>query len=267
MPIPEINQRAFVAEQYKDASNLEKRLNFHQRFSTNKYGWQRFVFDQLSLPASCKVLELGCGSGALWLENLERIPQGWEITLTDLSSGMLAEARVNLQERRYFSFESADAQSIPFQAGSFDAVIANHMLYHVPDRQAALAEVRRVLRPGGRFFAATNGERHLVEIPELLKKFEPSWSWQRQIGPFLLENAEEQLAPWFENVHLRRYEDASLVTEAAALVDYIYSMRQKPATEQRTRFEAFISSEIAAHGGVLRITKDAGLFTCVRKGD
>jgi ubiquinone/menaquinone biosynthesis C-methylase UbiE len=265
VPIPEISERAFVAEQYKDASNLKVRIDLHRRFSTNQYGWQRFVFDHLELPLSCNLLELGCGSGALWQENLDRLSAGSEITLTDISIGMLDEARRALQECRHFSYEIVDAQAIPFEDSSFDVIIANHMLYHVPDRQAALAEIRRVLRLGGRFFAATNGERHLAEIPKLLKKFDPTWSWQRQIDPFLIENAEAQFAPWFDDIRLYRYQDTFLVTEAGPLVDYIYSMRLKPGPEQQARFEEFISNEIASHGGVFHITKDAGLFVCRRK--
>lgn len=60
----------YVKYQYKNASNLNTRIRLHQEFSTNKYGWQRWLFDQLKFtPQSC-VLELGCGAGNLWLENI-----------------------------------------------------------------------------------------------------------------------------------------------------------------------------------------------------
>src|SRR5450759_51077 len=86
-----------VGEQYKDATNLNARIQLHQRFSTNKYDWQRWVFDHLSIPHNGRILEIGCGPGELWHRNRERIPEHWDITLSDLSPGMLREAQHNLQ--------------------------------------------------------------------------------------------------------------------------------------------------------------------------
>jgi len=121
------DQKYLLTEQYKNASNLNARFQLHERFSTNKYGWHRWVFDQLHLPPSCRILELGCGPGYLWLKNNDRIPDGWEITLSDFSPGMLQEAQQNLSPSDHpFTFEVIDAQSIPFADESFDAIIANH---------------------------------------------------------------------------------------------------------------------------------------------
>ncbi len=163
-----------MADQYGDASNLNARIALHERFSANAYGWPRWVFDQLDLPDESHLLEIGCGAGGLWADNLDRIPAGWEITLTDASPGMLAEAQRNLSIQRRFAFRLADAQKLPFEDGAFDAVIANHMLYHVPDRPRAFSEIARVLRDGGTLYAATyaravlpvrrhNGPRSRVE--------------------------------------------------------------------------------------------------------
>ncbi|MCH8206807.1 MAG: class I SAM-dependent methyltransferase [Chloroflexi bacterium] len=102
------------------------------------------------MPAVSRILELGCGPAELWVKNIDRVPSAWRITLSDLSEGMVREARQNLQSGvSRFSFAVCDAQRVPFDDESFDAVIANHMLYHVSDRQRAYAEIRRVLRPGG----------------------------------------------------------------------------------------------------------------------
>ncbi len=60
--------------------------------------------------------------------------------------------------RTRVQFKEIDAQSIPFEDETFDAVIANHMLYHVPDRPKAIAEIKRVLKPGGRLIATTIGK-------------------------------------------------------------------------------------------------------------
>ncbi len=83
------NQAYLLAEQYRDDSNLASRMSLHERFSTNPYGFQRWIFDRLDLAPDARVLELGCGTGVLWLKNRDRLPEGWNITLSDLSSGML----------------------------------------------------------------------------------------------------------------------------------------------------------------------------------
>src|SRR4051812_26542914 len=143
------------AEQYADGTNLRSRMALHQRFSVNQYPFQRWVLDQLALPAHGRILELGCGPGQLWQQNADRIPAGWRVTLSDFSLGMVREARAGLGAAGAFSFANLDAQVLPFGNAVFDAVVANHMLYHLPDRAQAYGEICRVLRPGGHFFAAT----------------------------------------------------------------------------------------------------------------
>jgi methylase of polypeptide subunit release factors len=91
------DQQYLKSDQYKDSSNLDARVEIHKRFSVNLYGWMTWVFDRLlKLPEDAKILELGCGPGYLWVENADRIPARWNITLSDLSSGMLDAAWRNL---------------------------------------------------------------------------------------------------------------------------------------------------------------------------
>jgi SAM-dependent methyltransferase len=229
------------------------------RFSTNPYDFHMWVFDQLKIAPDSRVLELGCGPGSLWRPNLARIPAGWQITLTDFSPGMLAEARANLAGAPPFGFEQADAQAIPFADASFDSVIANHMLYHVPDRTKAFAEIRRVLRPEGRFYAATNGENHLRELHELVQQFDATIGlWNRMT--FRLEGGAAELAAQFAHVLLHRYESALVVTEAAPLVAFIASMIGAELTGgRRAELTQLVEQRIAADGAI-HITKDTGLF-------
>src|SRR5664279_3735129 len=89
------DQHYLKTEQYKDASNLNARIEIHKRFSTNPRGWNAWVFDTLeTLPAQARVLELGCGPAYLWAANAGRIPAGWDITLSDLSGGRLVATTV-----------------------------------------------------------------------------------------------------------------------------------------------------------------------------
>jgi len=200
MPTPRKIDQEYLANQYRDGTNLNARIQLHQRFSTNPYGWFRWVFDQLDLPAQARILELGCGAGTFWLDNLDRIPPGWEVILSDFSAGMLLQAQQNLSRHPYFAFEAIDAQSmpLPYEDEVFDSVIANHMLFHIPEKPPLFAEIRRILRPGGHFYATTIGERDLIEMAELIRKFEPdSEHWDQMAESFTLENGAAQLSPWF----------------------------------------------------------------------
>ncbi len=266
--MPDTTDQAYLRDhQYRDSSNLDARMALHNRFSLNPQPWQEWVFDQLDLPAEARVLELGCGPGALWRANLERIPPGWEVTLSDFSAGMIAQARASLEDAGHpFAFRVLDAQDIPFPAGHFDAVIANHMLYHVPDLGRTLAEIARVLRPGGRLYAATNGPDHMRDLDDLIIAFAPQVEPALMPGKrlrFRLDTGAALLAPHFPAVELRRYEDGLRVTEVEPLVAYVASMGPLAGNvtpELREAFSAFVAARLAAGGGVITIRKETGLF-------
>jgi DNA-binding transcriptional MerR regulator len=86
-----------VNQEYESAFNLQTRISLHDEFSVNRYKWHHWLFDQLNILEQSKILELGCGDGALWQRNADRIPHGWDVTLTDLSDGMLNDAKDRLK--------------------------------------------------------------------------------------------------------------------------------------------------------------------------
>lgn len=249
-------------EQYHTAANLAARIALHKHFSTNPYQLPRWLFDQLAVPNNGVVLEVGAGSGNIWRENADRAPADWQILLTDFSPGMLRQTRdvlANVLPRARFAV--ADAQALPQPDASFDTVIANFMLYHVPDRSKAIAEFRRVLKPGGRLYAATNGRGHLRELHELVDHFDQNldmWGDPAASG-FSLENGGEQLVAHFAQVALHHYEDAIVVGEPTPVVDYIASFAPLH-DQQQIALHAFVAEEIAQQNGALRITKAPGVF-------
>lgn len=251
-------------DQYKDSSNLAARARLHSQYSRNPYGWFDWQFDQYDLPPNARILELGAGAGWLWAANAERIPAGWDVTLSDFSPGMVEEQRRNLAKVGHaFTHEEIDAQAIPHPDAVFDALIANHMLYHVPDRAKAIAEMRRVLKPGGTLYTATNGYAHLQEIHQLMARFglQPA-DWLGgfvERGAYTLENAAEQLQAQFAQVELRRYDDAIEVREPQPLVDYVLSFPAKLSEQQIAALQAFIQAEID-RSGKMAITKDMGVL-------
>lgn len=262
-----------VNQEYESAFNLQTRIRMHDSFSINPYKWHHWLFDQLIFPDCSAILELGCGDGTLWQRNASRIPEDWDVTLTDLSEGILNDAKEGLKDclsPDRFRFSSADARSIPFPDASFDAVLANHMLYHVSERHQALKEIRRVLKPGGKLFASTMGRRHMIEVKGFLSKLNPNYDFGRQdfACEFGLENGEDQLdAAGFIDIRLQRYEDALKVTEAKPLLDYIRTTpggRENFTDSRLSKLEAILNESIRLHGAI-HITKEVGLFVAVRK--
>jgi SAM-dependent methyltransferase len=262
-------------DQYRDSKNLNARAQLHRRFSTNQIGWLPWVFKLLDLRPGAQVLECGCGPGWLWRHNLASLPAGCQVILTDLSPGMVAEAETALSRTAHdFRFEVADIASLPYDDNHFDIVVANHMLYHVPDRQRAFAEVCRVLKPQGRFLAATNGEQHMQELGQMGMELFADRQTNRTAfdllasasSAFGLENGRAQLETWFGEVALHLYQDSLDVSEVEPLLAYISSssIAQANLTEEmRGQIREHIAQEIALRGA-FHITKASGLFEALQ---
>jgi len=253
------NSAALVSEQYSTPVNLQARINLHERFTVNRQDWMLWVLDQIPLGERAVIVEVGSGTGRLWKTNAQRLRPGWEITLSDQSAGMVAQARAVLTDVAHpFRFEIAPAERIPRPDASADVVIANHMLYHVPDLSVALAEIRRVLKPEGALYAATNGDGHMRELDDLYSAFTGGPTRLGMSLPFTLENGADLLRPVFPNIRLVRRDDALDVDDADALADYILSMTG--GAQAREPLLAFIRARLAAVGGRIRVNKVGGMF-------
>lgn len=94
--------RGYLHNPYGDATNLDARVALDQLYSTHPQDWHAWVYEQFDLPPEARILELGCGPGHLWRSNLERLPDGWRIVLSDRSRGMVRTARrAGTHERRH----------------------------------------------------------------------------------------------------------------------------------------------------------------------
>ncbi|MBI5832196.1 MAG: class I SAM-dependent methyltransferase [Armatimonadetes bacterium] len=255
--------------QYKDSSNLQARIDLHGRYSTNPQPFWTWAFDFLDVPAEAQILEVGCGTGMFWQVNADRLPPGWRVTLTDLSTGMLGSARANLANvPQVVECQVADVQLLPYPDASFDAVLANFMLYHVPDRRQGIAEIARVLRPGGLLIAATNGSTHLREIRDLERRFgiETLFGATTSAQAFGLQNGAAQLEGLFDHIACERHENHLAVPKPEPVIAHI---RSKLADRGRAadRLEV-VRAHIAKHieqYGEFRVTKASGLFVARRK--
>lgn len=252
--------------QYQNATNINARIALHRDFSVNPEGWFPWLFRQMRLKPGMSVLELGCGNGALWLENLSHVPSEIHIVISDSSEGMVREVQHRLSEDQRFSFQTIDMDQIPYHDQSFDLVIANHVLFYSTDLDHTLKEIRRVLKPGGTLSASTYGAKHMKEITELVQEFNPEirLAAENLYEQFGLENGEEILKPHFEKVISRRYEDSIEISEADPLISYILSChgnQNRLLLDHYKEFREYVQKKVR---GGFHITKDAGVFCALR---
>jgi SAM-dependent methyltransferase len=240
-----MSEQDLVREQYATDANLRARIELHERFSTTTLSYPRWVFDGYDFGDDAEVLEVGCGNGMMWRENLDRIPAGWHLTLTDLSRGMVEAAQATLGARAQYAV--ADVQELPFEDDRFDAAIANHMLFHVEDRRRALGEIARVLRPGGAFRATAIGRDHLRVLRELVPP-RRGGQWQKVRDRFMAEMVADELAPFFVDVELEPFPDDGLeVTELEPLLAFVRS-RGDVREDELEPLRRAAAAEIAARG-------------------
>lgn len=154
---PSLTDPAAVIRQYASTDNLTTRRSV---WGPGPEGLSPVDLLREAVLASQPrgILEIGCGTGEFAQSVLEAAPTVAYVA-TDASESMVAAARtLGVPAQR------ALAESLPFATAAFDVVLAGWMLYHVTDLDRVLTEVRRVLRPGGTFAVATNGERHLADL-------------------------------------------------------------------------------------------------------
>lgn len=250
--------------QYQNAANISARIRLHREYSVNPKGWFPWLLEQCELHEGMRILEIGCGNGALWSENREWIPEHMQVVLSDKSDGMLRDVQRELGEDEQFSYERFDCNEIPYGEAEFDLVIANHVLFYCEDIPQVLSECKRVLRPNGQFLCSTYGRNHMKEITELVQRFNKDivLSADCLYEHFGLENGADILNAFFDEVEERIYEDAIEIDEPEPLISYILSChgnQNQLLLDQYKEFGEFVSNQMR---GGFHITKEAGAFVC-----
>lgn len=250
-----------VKEQYKNADNLNARINL-QSYNTNKEDWNEWFFRKMDIPEQSKILELGCGNGLLWNKNKDSIKDTWDISLSDFSEGMLECAKQNLNNKK-IKYRVVDIQDIPYENESFDVIIARHMLYHVSDIDKALSEVKRVLKPNGRFYVSTNGKEHMQELKAIVEAYDKDLKCnpQKLAQKFGIENGGEILSKYFSYVSVEEFNGQIVIDKVDPVVSYVLSCSKNNLADENSLegFRRYVEAKINENGAI-RITTKGGIL-------
>jgi ubiquinone/menaquinone biosynthesis C-methylase UbiE len=265
--VESLADRKSVDAQYRNSTKLQARANLHIKYGSGEPWWP-FVARTAALPAEAAVLDLGCGPGWMWDGGQADFPAGLRLTLADISQGMVDEALARVKGlARYASAAGrvADATSLPFADASFDAVLACHMLYHVPDPGKALDEIKRVLKPGGIVAVTTNDSGNLKLMYELGARAFGGASGDPSGDAFDLATARELIDARFNDVTLSYCPGELAVTDGEALIDALTSYPPGHGASEAQVEE--LRRLVAAHmqDGVVRIPKLTGMVRGVKR--
>ena len=201
-----LDDPALVAEEYADDARLRRRAAAFAGVGAPDDARVPLVSAVVD-AAPRRVLEVGCGWGELaeWIER----ETGAGVVAVDLSPRM-----VDLARERGVDAAVADVQALPYPDASFDVVVAAWMLYHVPDLDRALAEIARVLRPGGTLVAATNSRLHLLELRELVGSGPSTLKFAREDGA-------DHLGTQFADIRRVDVDGVYVLADRAEVEDYV----------------------------------------------
>lgn len=216
---------------YADERHLETRVRTHELYTVPQFSFPEWVLGQHQhWQGNEWVLDVGCGMGVYIDQIQERIPQG-HLFATDLSYGMINRATQNDHPQRA-TFFVQDAQHIAFPANTFDIVLANHMLYHMPDINDALNEIHRVLKPNGVLITAVNSQFTMLEFATLKRRAltllgYPPADEENTISyhGFDLENGSVKLARHFRGVVRYEVPSALVFKDPQPVIAYVDSLR------------------------------------------
>jgi SAM-dependent methyltransferase len=225
------NRDNLMKNAYVDERHLEIRIRTHDLYTVPKYDFQDWVLSQHAFwRGNEQVLDLGCGMGDYFEAVLKRIPSG-RYFAADLSEGMLKKASSHpLAEQVTFFLQ--DAQALAFPDHTFDIILANHMLYHIPDLHHALDEIHRVLKPNGVLITAVNSQFTMLEFNTLTRRAltflghpTPDDSDTISKEGYSLENGSAKLSKHFRAVVRYEIPSALVFHDSQPVIDYLDSTR------------------------------------------
>lgn len=217
-----MKEQSYVENQYATTDKLQQRIDFHNRYSTNKQGYYPWLFEQCVFEEGMTILELGSGKGDIWADHMSAVSANMTVVLSDFSEAMVRTLKDRFKVCRV-TVKQIDIESIPYEAEQFDVVIANAMLYHVPNLDQGLKEVARVLKTGGTFYASTFGTDGFMNFMTKSLEFVGIQTSTNANTSFTLENGGDILGQYFRQIDRRLYDDQLVITDTDDLIAYICS--------------------------------------------
>ena len=255
------DQEYLRGEQYVDGRKLDARAHLHLEYGTATETLATFEAGLIEWAEGADVLECGSGTGLFWTSGVP--PRSIRLTLTDLSAGMVEEATGSAKANGYVVAEAraCDVQALPFADNSFDVVVANHMLYHVPDPDLGVAELARVLRPHGALLVATNAYGHMDVIKSLVAEVFDDHG-DRLYEVFGMDSGELRLRERFNSIVWHAYVNDLIVDSPQAVTAYGLSFPPGEHADDagRAAFAAAVSRRFV--DDTLKIRTRAGVFVC-----
>ncbi|MCW5849440.1 MAG: class I SAM-dependent methyltransferase [Anaerolineae bacterium] len=258
---------------YQSDAGLRTRIETHRLYSRVKEPWADWLLSLNEWRGDERVLDVGCGSGALLLPVAQRVPHGLAVGL-DYSQAMVerCQAEARAQGIR-LGLTRGTALALPFPAATFDVVMANHMLYHVPDIPAALAEAHRVLKPDGLFIAATNGANTMPQIDQVHQAAyarlglpaPDDYAGHRISTRFNLDSGRAPIEAVFGQVSVVRHADAFDFPTAEPFLRYYATLATLTPDDSALaeRLLAAVRDEVEAviaERGMFTVDKPSGAF-------
>ncbi len=259
----------YLADQYSTAEKLRIRQEAHARYSERTDDFFAWALALLDLSAGQVVADVGCGPGAY---HPLLHAAGCRTIALDASPGMADETQRQAQQRQLDVHAiQARAEALPLRSASLDRLLANHMLYHVSNQAAALAEMHRALKPGGKVLLATNAPdagdvlylAHCTAAQTLGYTPAPRVTSRFHLGHLSLvqEYFPDAQVHVYHDAFLFPTLDAALRYYASGIIDLIEgaspggSHVQRLLPAMRIQLQDKVDSE-----GRLRVPKDAGCF-------
>ncbi len=254
--------------QYAQPDNLNARLRLHAKYSTSPMSWFEWLHQQFRWAGIRVALDVGCGTGVFWSTLPRPLPEV-QLVLGDISRSMIDLAIIaSVEKVAQVRGIELDVQSLPFEDSCFDVVIANHMLYHAPDLDRAMGEIRRVLRPRGLLVASTVGPSHLRELVDITHAVFPNPRTRILGDVFGPVTGLAPLGRHFDTIEWRSCDDTLRCTNSEDVLAYITSVPPgSGATPQQLRSLCEeIERRMERGRGVLNVVKESGVFLARRPG-
>jgi SAM-dependent methyltransferase len=268
---PVTGRRMLTRSAYADDRHLRSRMAIYRYAEAPPSpGWR---ISPVAWDGTQVVADVGCGNGF----DLRQLVPGGRCRHAfglDLSSGMLRTLEELARSSGRLTLIQADVQRLPLRDGGVDVALAMHMLYHVPDLPAAVAELRRIVKPGGTLLASTNSENGMAEVHGLLDaavadvlgrpvRAQPGNSFTTETGAVVLATA-------FSDVTLHRHELPLAIPSAEPVVTYLDSLREPVLSYlgEPLDFDAVLGlvaarvEEVIRERGTFRAVNRSGVFVC-----